>query len=374
MVSRLLLRLDAAVSSAKDDVTADRYRAEIASHLARLGRQDEARSILRHLHQRYDAQPHPEISAWLNLAEGLAVLFSDMGAGAHDKFQRSQALSKACGIPEVHARSAAWLAHIHFTKHQFDRMTGHLEEALKAVRPDDSSTLSRICLVVGQAIHLADRDEMASGWYERARVHALKDGDELTLAAVNFNQFSFRAVNIRNAELGRMDDRIRPDYALTGAESAQNYDAHIGATNLGTLAPLLKAQALVQRDQVDAALALYEVNVVPSAQHGLARLHCWYLADMAWCYAMKGLGDRAREAASHAAAAVTSDTHVDDRAATHSRLAQTYRALGDEGSFECQSDLARPLWERFRRLQENIEGMLENIAASYLLMEKRETT
>jgi hypothetical protein len=114
--SRLLLRLNAAIASAKDQYAADCAHAERACYLARQGDFAEALRTIGTLRKRYEARPDAAMSVWLNLAEGLVSYFSELGPGAHDKVMRAHALSAASGLVHLNALTAAWLAQMSFSK------------------------------------------------------------------------------------------------------------------------------------------------------------------------------------------------------------------------------------------------------------------
>ena len=64
----------------------------------------------------------------------------------------------------------------------------------------------------------------------------------------------------------------------------------------------------------------------------LNRLNCELLSDQAWCRAQMDQREESRADALAAEAGLIPETQIDDRAATHSRLALTYAALGDQSS------------------------------------------
>src|SRR5689334_20518392 len=103
MKSRLLNHLEAAIAAAGYTVQADCLRAERAGLLARQGQLAEARAVVSALQSQYAAQPHPAVSAWLSLSEGLVSYFSDLNRAARDKVSRAYALSAAAREQRLHA-------------------------------------------------------------------------------------------------------------------------------------------------------------------------------------------------------------------------------------------------------------------------------
>ena len=92
---RLLERLNALIARDPESFDGDCARAERACYLARQGKFEAATSELDLLRRRYDARPHPAISTWLSLGDGLMSHFTDMGVPARDKMRRAHALSAA---------------------------------------------------------------------------------------------------------------------------------------------------------------------------------------------------------------------------------------------------------------------------------------
>ena len=123
MPSRLLRALEIRIAKCRDPLQNTCLRAEKAALLARQGQLEQARAELAAIHARYDRQPNAVVSAWVSLAEGLIVYFSNLGVAAIDKIKRSLALSEAVGARPIQALSAAWLAQMTFSRLDFGPMT-----------------------------------------------------------------------------------------------------------------------------------------------------------------------------------------------------------------------------------------------------------
>ncbi|MFN4115459.1 MAG: hypothetical protein ACK4F7_03040, partial [Inhella sp.] len=78
--SRLLARVEADLDAAQrggQQLQAHTLRAQHAMLLIRQGDLDGARADLTVLHQAAFASPHPQLAAWLHLAEGLMAYYTD---------------------------------------------------------------------------------------------------------------------------------------------------------------------------------------------------------------------------------------------------------------------------------------------------------
>lgn len=352
--SRLLLRLEAGIGSAKSTLEADCLRAERAAYLARLGRFDEVRAELAALHERYDIHPNVEISAWVNLVEGLIAYFSAVGDPATDKLKRSVALSSAAGLRSMVALSAAWLAQFDYVRVDMDSMANNIRKSLQVAAAGHHSARSRASLVVAQALHLAGRLDLALPWYGRVREHAIADGDDATISALMHNMGWLRMMTLRQTILSDIGIILGGEHALMSAESTHHFDILVGDVSWASLKPILRAQILSLQGQPHEALDLYEKHLSDAESAGTIRLQANLLADKAWCLAKAGQFALALDCALTASANLSHDVHTDDLAAAHSRLAQVFSLVSDTEMAQHQFQLAAAAWRRHEELQKNI--------------------
>ena len=362
--SRLLLRLEDGIKSARSTFEADCLRAERAGYLARLGQFDEVQLELAALHDRYDPQPNVEISAWLNLVEGLVIYFSAVGSPTTDKVKRALALSSAAGLRRLQATSAAWLAQFDYVRVDVDSMAENVRTSLRAAVPNDHRALSRASLVVAQALHLAGRPDLALAWYRTARDHAVAEGDDATTSALMHNMGWLRMMALRQSVLSGNASVLGGDHALMSAESTSQFDALIGDDSWGALKPILRAQILSLQGEFAGALVLYEQHLGETEYEGTTRLQANLLADKAWCLAESGQLVVARECATSAIASIGPGTHTDDRAAAHSRLAQVFAVLADSEGEERQLLSASEAWRSHESMQARIVELLGTLTVT----------
>lgn len=356
--SKLLARLDVAIAHAVHLVDQACLRAERASYLARQGHFEQARGEISDLHALFDEQPHPAVSANLAMAEGLLTFHEDVGTASRDKFKRAQALGSAARLPQVQALACAWLAHTDYVALDFSLMASHAQEALQLAAPDHHAARARACLVVGTALHFAGRLDLAQPWYARTREHANTEGDDATLSALNTNMASQLCDHALRGSLfgGVLDDAAR--YALASAESADSFERWVGTVSLPAWVPMLRAVALSVSGQPQAALALYKAHLDEAKQQGLSRLASTYLADMAWCEWRVGNSDTARKGAQAALENLETTPYADDRAVAHARLAQVFRALGDEAAAQGHDGQAQTYWAQHQAVQREVVALL----------------
>jgi hypothetical protein len=243
-------------------------------------------------------------------------------------------------------------------------MARHAREALQFAEPDDHAVRSRASLVVAQGLHLGSGLERATPWYAEAHRHAVAEGDDVTISAVMHDRAGLELTRLGEAGL-RADGSPAVALALGGLESSRSYDRMIGAASVPTVAPLMLAQILCIRGDAAGALALFEAHLGSAVEGGLARMAAPIVADQAWCRMRVGQFDAARGDAAAAVASLSAKTHLDDRAATHSRVADVHRCLGDGEAAAHHDSLAAEYWQGFERLKQQMAAALDGLEAPW---------
>ncbi|MEO6410702.1 MAG: hypothetical protein ABIO45_18385, partial [Burkholderiaceae bacterium] len=302
------------------------------------------------MRERYAVRPGAIVTAWINLIEGLCSHFDDLGDGARDKLARAHALSAMQRGSRLHLLCAAWLAHVDYSNHQPAAMSLHVREALEFAAIDDHSVRSRACMVVAQALHLGSGLDLATPWYAASHRHAVAEGDDLTIAALIHNRGWLQLTRLGEGALS-YDGSEAVRGGLNGIASSQAYDELIGAASTAGITPLLLAQTYCAKDQPANALEIFEAHM-PKEDPGnsQSRLACAMLADQAWCRMKIGQFDAARRDAIAAEESLLPAPHVDDRAATHSRLAQIYASFGDQEATDLHFAAAARYWAEFKQV------------------------
>lgn len=357
--SRMLARLDQEIATSPSCAQTDCKRAERAAYLARLGLSIQAKADLDALRHAYLSRPNAEVSAWLNLVDGLVGHFVDMRPEARDRILRAHALSSAAGILNVRALSAAWLAHMDYLRLNVPSMARYAAEALRVSIEQQHSVRSRVGLVLAQAYHLSGKLEMALPWYAMARDHAVAEGDDATLSALMHNMAWLRAQRLRASDCGLADKPSRTEgHALLAAEAVASFDSLIGSKSLTTLVPVLRAQILTVRKEYGEALAIFEAELIPALKEGMGRLHADLLADQAWCRVNVGQRTAALADAKHAELSIDLEGQFDDRALAYGRLVQVFYALEEPDSAQRNSELAKEAWAAHVSIQREIVDAL----------------
>lgn len=357
MNSRFLTQLDDQIKVASDRFIRRGLLAERAAYRARLGDMKLARDDLGSARSENDIEPNVRVSILINIADGIINYYQDMSPIASDKYRRARALAVASGQGDLQARIDSLIALLEYGLHHFDRMFKHLEEAAAKVSGDDYQTLCRICMIAGQTLHLANNYDLAIAWYQKAKYFANEAHDDASLSALLHNMASIWAVNWRNSQLGNIQTKDNPEIARVGANSTSNFDQIIGANALAALTPLMKAQILSLECNYEEALKIYSLMLPNLSLKALGGWKSWLLSDMAWCNLHLGNIDDAKVGFESSLQELREEHHLDDRAATFSRLSEGLEILNQKESADSSRLKAIQAWKEFTQLQTKMRDM-----------------
>lgn len=368
--SRLMAALEGQIRAASNPLDMQCLRAERAALLARQGQIELARRAIEELRAQLAWHPnHTRLQAWLALAEGLLAYYSVSGLAGRDRVEEAYAVARTLAGAEharLRATTAAWMATMDYARDAFAPMAAHIREALDEAAAEHHGARARATLVAAHSWHFAGRDEVAHGWYEASRRHAVVEGDEAHLSALMHNQAWLRAAHVRMDLLfDACDDKRALSQALMSAESIGHYDAGIGTASLGSLVPILRAQVLAALGRWAEAMALFDMHYDTALSEGLRRIAPSLLADRAWCDWHEGRAERARVhlAAAERALEGPEPIDTDDRATALARLAQVHEALGSSTTAVRLRDDSRRLLAQHREQQRQIAALLDQALA-----------
>ncbi|MBB3194512.1 hypothetical protein [Roseateles terrae] len=362
--SRLFKQLDQQVATAQSPMASVAPRARRAMQLARHGALSEAREALTVLHQLSFQHPHAEIGAWLHLAEGLMAYYNGFAVQpALERITRAHAIATAhSALGDVQVLADAWLAQLAYVRHELDALIHHARRCLAQARPEvDHGALARLSMALGVAWHFTGDSEVAQRWYQQARRHATAEGDDTTLSALMYNMAAMRVAQLRRDSL---NGAVRVQEMLLSVDSVDHYDAAVGAAMMNELTPVLRAQVLTVEGRFEQARQLYEQHLPQAMAQGLERLGSSLLSDMAWCRANSGQQELALLQAREAEIELDPSCDLDDRAITHSRLAQVFRLLGQTDDAQRHEALADEVWGQYAAHQQHWRQALSQAGLS----------
>jgi tetratricopeptide (TPR) repeat protein len=329
--SRALSRLDAAIAVSRIAGESGCLQAERAGLLARFGHFHDAQQALVGIRSQHAHTTDAALAAWLCLAEGMLEHSRNLSRDARDRIKRAHALSQAAQVRTLTALCSAWLAYTGDGDADLPDLAGRVAEALQASAPRDHSARAQACLVAGRAYHWCARLDRAQPWYERARTHALADGDEPTVSALLRHRAWIAGGQVRIASIFELDagagsEGIRQ--ALMGVESSAHFDTYIDMHSLRSMARMMRGQLLLVQGLHAQALCELEAWLPDAMSDGLVSMSAVFRADLAWCKYQLGRSDAALADARRAQALLGEDCSVELRATAHGRLARVFEALG----------------------------------------------
>jgi hypothetical protein len=361
--SRALNRLDEAIAAARTPGESGCLKAERAGLLARLGRFEDARLAILEVRSQNENTPNAALAAWLCLAEGMLEHIRGMSAQGRDRIRRGYVLSVASRVRPLIAISAAWLAVTDYAYGDLPGIARHVAESLQEAAPDDHPARARACLVVAQSYHWGGRLDLAQPWYERARRHAVTEGDESMLSALINNRAWVGGCQARMASIfGASFDTEDPGtvrMALLSAESGGHFDAYVAGASMRSMSRLMRAMLLLAQGNHAQALVEFEIHLPDAMKDGMAYMNPVLYSDIAWCKCQLGRNDAALADARLAEASFGPDCEEEDRAAAHGRLAQVFAALNMDADAKVHAERAAADLKTLRERQACIVELLD---------------
>jgi hypothetical protein len=361
--SRLIERLDGAITTAAEPLQREYLKAERAGALARLGLLADARFALSGLRTQNQRHKDTLLAAWIQLVDGQIDHFDTIAPHAAAKFQRAWELAEAIGHAPMQAQASAWLATCAFNASDWLALTRHVGNALRLAEPDQHAPRARAGLVLADTYRCAGDDASSQTWYLRARAHASADGDSSMVSAMLHNISSMRSGQVALADAFGRGDLDQARKGLLEAESTANYDWGTGVASLSTLVPVIRAQFLVVLGRYDEAARLFDDHLGRASQEGMAHREARLLADRAWCHVRLGRVSNALADTRAAEAGASAQRDADDRAATYARLARIHRHGGREGLAEGLQQQADEALAEHEAEQARIRSALKDMLA-----------
>lgn len=364
MTSRLLSHLEATIRTTNDRAIWARSACRQAEILGRQGDTKLAQQAIAAVRSEFGGALTPEVASWLMLTEGILSLYTggaDMGIG---RMRGAYAIAAATENCSARPTCAAWMALYSLNTRRFDEMSSFLVESLRFADADDHQANARASLVLADGFHFGGRFDLGRPWYDRARLHASKEGDESAISAMLHNIAAFRTSNLKLADaLGtQLADEAR--HASMEAASAAAYDRAIGTKSFDQFIPHVTAQAhMIEKRYEEAQVILARIDVA-----GLPhRVHAVHYADLATCALHLGCPHQLDELIQLAEKALAVQMDGDDIVYTNCRLASIHSVMGNP-SLEAKS-LARAKEEAssFRAVQTDLVAKLVRVAETALI-------
>lgn len=288
-MSQLLARLKGDLDRSGDPLLRAEVSAQIAGHLARLGRFEDARNIVRGVRQQFGQGQSGRVTVWLMLAEGLIHHYEDLSPIALERIRGAQVLGSAMGYSTIVALASAWKAHIEFERSDFQSMMGSIELALKNVGADEHDAQARLAMVLSNAFMIAGDREQGQLWFKHGHRHAVANGDQASIDALLYNRAAFllarlRALNCRAPVAASDLSAVRMEVA-----SSKNLQSLLQVSALEGHVRLLDARLQLLESKFGPAIAALQLvrGTVPFAPHNFDQ----NFVELEICFGQMMLGE-----------------------------------------------------------------------------------
>jgi hypothetical protein len=253
-MSQLLARLRKELAGVADPIDRAELQARVGCCHARNGSFDEARRVVQDLRSGFGDGRSGRVTIWIMLTEGLIHWFSDISPKGLDRIVRAQLLSSAMKYRTGIAVSSAWKAHIDFEMSNFNSMFESLRLSITHSSQEDHDAGARVAIVLANAMSLAGDFEGTRHWFMRGRDHALKDGDQASIDALQYNRAVMALAWVR-AE--NCIQRAQPEdvkKVRLELESSKNLNAINGIGALDNHLRMSNARLLILEAHLDQAI------------------------------------------------------------------------------------------------------------------------
>lgn len=358
-MSQYLARLESQLAAEPDPARRAEIDAQRAAYIARIGRFDDARSIVESVRDQFGRGQSGRVAIRLMLAEGLIHAFERYAPEGLDRIMRAQALATAMRCSDLAALTSAWRAHCQSERSEFAGMARSLRTALDVVDDHDHDALSRIAMTLANAFASCGDVRAAGAWYAACRHHALEAGDRATIEAMLYNRASFALAWIRaDACLGTpapdLAARIRREIT-----SARNLHALEGVAAGTSYMRLWESRALIATSAYPEAQKILE-SLLEGGEFAEYNVSAPLLKlELAYCMSQQGATQEAASRYSDSADADFSDLHDDEQLAAawmRASLASQDGKFGDPASRNSELELARAV---FRNSVQELKSTLD---------------
>jgi tetratricopeptide (TPR) repeat protein len=363
VTSSLATQLEALAHGALNEVDRAVYRAQWACAMARLGRIDDARKETDKL-RGANAYKSARLTAWILIAEGLADHFESLSSTALDRLRRAYGLATASGDADSRSFAGAWIAASEFLIGNYEAALKGALEAIGCAPTNGYVGLSRAHLVLANCLSVAGEYAGAAAHYANARKFAIQAHDISMQSVLFYNVAAFRISRLSLRDAFGESLESETGHARLELESISNLDRGLRVESLTAMVPLLRAQLLIVERKWADAEALYSAAIPEATSHGQARWASRFLAERSHCQAMLGMRDAAASSASDAISCLSDRTDLDDLAACHARLSQSFATTGNKSAAEDHLRTAHVYLGRYEAFQRQLAARFGDVLSS----------
>ncbi len=257
-MSPFLMRLDHEWKVASTPDERGEIEARRAGYLARTGDFEGAKSIIAKLRSNYADGHNGQVTVRIMIAEALIRHFECLDPLALDRISRAQLLSRMMSDRRLEAISSAWKAHIEFDSSKFDSMFDSLRVAIDRADASNDDAWARIANLVCKTAILCGFDEVGRKYFHIGRTHALKEGDQASIEALQHNKAAFRLARVRSSICFDQINSIEIEEIRTEISTARSLQNLTGISALSSYIDLCHARLLMVEGKFAEAVGALE--------------------------------------------------------------------------------------------------------------------
>lgn len=141
----------------------------------------------------------PRFLIYAMIVDGVIEYYKTISTTSQDKLRRGLLLAKAASDAELVAIANIWLAHTSFNFECFDELANSLAGAGEGLDLVPDQFAARYALSVADIAQYIGRHEIASAWYQHARILSRSVHDRALMVAIESNRLLLRLDRLRTA-------------------------------------------------------------------------------------------------------------------------------------------------------------------------------
>jgi hypothetical protein len=355
-VTKLIADIDASDSIAQRAILC----AELGCYFARTGEFDHANRLRIELRKIYGNGQDIRVSILLMSLEGILLYFQDLNPNAHDRLARAKLLSLACKDKNLISFTSAWVAHFDFNRNNFVGMIESISTCFDSFTDGSISAQCRVALVLGDVMLYTGDEATANRWYERARILAVKMGDQASIGALTYNR---AALKVFNARIREIEEKINPRLLVdleSELKSAVNYQAVANLKSLDNLLTISRINLQILATDFKPAAAAIQNLLDSSGSEESNKQYSLLRADLILCRSEGGELFELSYFANLVDQCDINGLHIDDRVLVLSSLT---RAAKISGFLDLTTQLKSKLFESLVAYKQHIDQLSVQLAS-----------
>ena len=312
-MSKLIHRIEQLLINESDPQRRAELEAKRASYLARVGRFRDAEDAIATIRKVFGDGRSGRVTVLVMIAEALVMYYQKLAPGAADRVARAQLLGQAMKDSELIALASAWRGFFEFEASKFESAFRSILLATEYASEEDHSTWTRCAIVISLGFALCGQSAESNSWFLEGRDHALKDGDQASIDALQYNKAAFGVAWLCAQRCKGLVDPAATKHARMELNSARNLQGLVQVDAHSSYVDLSDARLCILEGRHETALRTLDV-VAAAGPFPTGHFNGSLLAlEIAYCRASLHLVEPALEAFAKFEPSSITALDVDDR-------------------------------------------------------------